>query len=271
MVTKGILIMHAYCLMPNHYHFLCETPMGALRRIMQWILGGYAQWYNWRHQRQGYLWQGRYKAILVQDGPYFLHVSCYLHLNPCPSLVSRPEEYRWSSYRNYVGGAVDVDWVTTAKVLEAFNSRDEYRSFVESHLNVEITDPFKQATAGVLYGSDAFFRKVLRLVRDVPDHPEIPSLAQLRAQASHPNPESLRMAVGESFSDWSKCQQNRMLMYLLAENTSLSLTEVGRCTDRSTGGVSRAVRDIRRQVKGDPRLASRVENVLSSLAGLLNE
>lgn len=219
MVTKGILIMHAYCLMPNHYHFLCETPMGALRRIMQWILGGYAQWYNWRHQRQGYLWQGRYKAILVQDGPYFLHVSCYLHLNPCPSLVSRPEEYRWSSYRNYVGGAVDVDWVTTAKVLEAFNSRDEYRSFVESHLNVEITDPFKQATAGVLYGSDAFFRKVLRLVREVPDHPEIPSLAQLRAQASHPNPESLRMAVGESFSDWSKCQQNRMLMYLLAENT----------------------------------------------------
>jgi REP element-mobilizing transposase RayT len=270
-VKKGLLIMHAYCLMPNHYHFLCETPIGALRRIMQWILGGYAQWYNWRHQRHGYLWQGRYRAILVQDGPYLLHVSCYLHLNPCPSIVSRPEQYRWSSYRNYVGGDVDVTWVTTDKVLAPFNTRDEYRRFVEGHLNLEITDPFQRATAGVFYGDDAFFRKVLRLVRDVPDHLEIPSLTKLRALAPQPDPEYLRGVVRESFSDWSKCQQNRMLMYLLDEYTSLSLTEVGRWTDRTTSGVSKAVRDIRRQLKSDHRLASRVEILSLQFANLLKD
>ena len=78
----GALIVHAYCLMPNHYHLLAETPEAQLGRWMQQILGVYASGFNRRHKRVGHLWQGRYKAILVEEGEYFLECSRYIHLNP---------------------------------------------------------------------------------------------------------------------------------------------------------------------------------------------
>ena len=122
LVGDGHLVVHAFCLMPNHYHMLCETPGGDLGRVMRDLNGQYAQIFNRRHRRVGHLWQARYKAILVQEGEYFLECSRYIHLNPNRSRLTRPaERYRWSSYRNYVvGGPVCVDWVTTGRTLEEF-------------------------------------------------------------------------------------------------------------------------------------------------------
>src|SRR5436309_422779 len=81
-VRKGILVVHAYCLMPNHFHLLLETPFGHLGRAMQTLLGSYAQRFNECHDRVGHLWQGRYRGLLVEDGDYFLECSRYIHLNP---------------------------------------------------------------------------------------------------------------------------------------------------------------------------------------------
>ncbi len=71
-VAEGGWIIHAFCLMPNHYHLLCETPDGGLSRWMRQLNGEYTRAFNIRHKRVGHLWPGRYKAILVEDGPYFL-------------------------------------------------------------------------------------------------------------------------------------------------------------------------------------------------------
>ncbi len=122
-VEKGALIVHAFCLMPNHYHILCETPYSELSRWMRAINGRYARNFNFRHKRVGYVWQGRYKAILVEDGKYFLECSRYIHLNPNRSKMTRPaERYLWSSYRNYVGGPISAEWVETARTLSLFYS-----------------------------------------------------------------------------------------------------------------------------------------------------
>ena len=68
LVALGALEVHAFCLMPNHYHILCETPDAGLARWLRHLNGDYARWFNRRHKRVGHLCPGRYKAILVEDG-----------------------------------------------------------------------------------------------------------------------------------------------------------------------------------------------------------
>ena len=77
-------IIHAYVLMGNHYHLLLETPEPNLIVGMKWLQGTYTQRFNRRHKEWGHLFQGRYKALLVQseEGEYFSTVASYIHLNP---------------------------------------------------------------------------------------------------------------------------------------------------------------------------------------------
>ena len=104
--------IHAYVLMSNHYHLLVETPEGNLVEGMKWVQGAYTQRYNSRHKLFGHLFQGRYKAVIVdgQDEDYFPVVSTYIHLNPVRTgLIRIGEErlkrYRWSSYPWYLNRA----------------------------------------------------------------------------------------------------------------------------------------------------------------------
>ena len=96
--------IHAYCLMDNHYHPLLETPSSNLSQIMRHINGAYTNYFNVKRRRSGHLFQGRYKAILVEMDEYAKELSRYLHLNPVRAkMVQTPETYEWSSYRYYIG------------------------------------------------------------------------------------------------------------------------------------------------------------------------
>ena len=81
-IEKFGLIVHALCLMPNHYHIEIETPNGNLSKAMQWLKTTYTVYFNHRHSRSGHLFQGRYKSIVVEKDSYLLELSRYIHLNP---------------------------------------------------------------------------------------------------------------------------------------------------------------------------------------------
>ena len=99
-------VCQAYCMMGNHYHLLVETPDGNLAKGMRQLNGVYTQLSNRRHQRVGHLFQGRYKAILVDRDEYLLELGRYVVLNPVRArLVKRVEDWPWSSYRSMVGQA----------------------------------------------------------------------------------------------------------------------------------------------------------------------
>jgi len=168
------LVIHGFCLIPNHYHLECETPNANLSRAMQWLNTSYAVYFNRRHDRVGHVFQGRYYSTLVQKERHLLELTRYIHLNPVRAgLVKSPEQYEWSTYRNYVGGARGCGWVETDWTLEQFGStklsaRDAYRNFVEEGLKENLRNPLDLAVDGILGDEEFFSRLKERFAEDEP-------------------------------------------------------------------------------------------------------
>jgi len=96
--------IHAFCLMSNHIHLALQVGTVPLSRIMQNLSFRHARWVNWRKATVGHVFQGRYKAILVDGDNYLLQLTAYLHLNPVRAcIIQTPEDYCCSSYRHYLG------------------------------------------------------------------------------------------------------------------------------------------------------------------------
>ena len=137
--------LHQYVLMQNHFHLVAETPRGNCSAFMQSLLTSYTVYFNLRHQRHGHLFDGRFKAKLVEGDAYLLSLSRYVHLNPVrvDELRDAPEEamkrlrsYYWSSYLQYIGRRKRLDFVTYAPTLAliegaAADRLRRYRQFVE--------------------------------------------------------------------------------------------------------------------------------------------
>ena len=109
--------MLAYCLMGNHYHFVLHARAANLSQLMRHINGVYSQAFNRRHAKVGHLFQGRFKAILVDRDAYLLEVCRYVELNPVRAgMVDAPQAWPWSSYRAHVGEADAPEWLDTEGV-----------------------------------------------------------------------------------------------------------------------------------------------------------
>ncbi len=120
-VSRFHLLLHAYCLMDNHYHLLLETPEANLSKAMRQINGVYTQAFNRRHGKVGHVLQGRFKAILVDRDRYLLELCRYVVLNPVRARITRkPDTYRWSSYRASAGLAPVRPFLTTDWLLSQF-------------------------------------------------------------------------------------------------------------------------------------------------------
>jgi REP element-mobilizing transposase RayT len=188
-------VIHVYCLMDNHYHLLLETPEGNLAQIMRHINGAYTTYFNVKRKRSGHLFQGRYKAILVEADSYATELSRYIHLNPVRvGLVEPPEDYLWSSFRYYVGDSEAPIWLKMEFVLEYFGARESearrmYRQFVLDAVGVELPCPLNEVVASTLLGSGKFIDEILQRYldgntsdRDLPARRELttkPSLGRI--------------------------------------------------------------------------------------------
>jgi len=106
--------VHAYCLMDNHYHLLIETPDANLSKGMRQLNGVFTQSFNRKHKRVGHVFQGRYKAIIVQKESYLLELARYIVLNPVRAgMVRSAKDWPWSSYRKTAGFIRPVEKVKT--------------------------------------------------------------------------------------------------------------------------------------------------------------
>ena len=164
--------LYAYCLMPNHIHLLVERQEDPISRIMQRVLTGYSQYHNRSYKKVGHLLQGRYKAILCQSDQYLAQLVRYIHLNPVRAKIARrPEDYRYSSHRAYLGleqtALVDVDPVLRRFGARKKLAREMYEKFMRAGKKLGHQDNFYQAQGGRILGSDEFVDSMIHRMGDV--------------------------------------------------------------------------------------------------------
>jgi putative transposase len=178
LVRRYNWLCHGYCLMDTHYHLLIETPDANLSTGMRQLNGIYTQRYNRRHHVPGHIFQGRFKALLVEKENYLLELCRYVVLNPVRAgLLEKPEAWKWSSYQSTAGLRKEPDYLTTDWILGQFNSKrtiaqKQYRAFVRE--GVHRGSPWNELQGQVLLGAEGFFKKFKDLLEDKKQVKEIP-------------------------------------------------------------------------------------------------
>ncbi|MDA8412457.1 MAG: transposase [Desulfobacteraceae bacterium] len=204
-------LCHAYCLMGNHYHLMIETPEGNLSAGMRHLNGVYTQAYNRVHHKDGHVFKGRFKAVLVEKESHLLELCRYVVLNPVRAhMVERAEQFPWSSYLPTVGKAVVPEFLTTEWVLANFSAslaeaRRLYRDFVKEGLVAKET-PWEKLSGQIILGTEGFILQAKEMIGGREEIPEIP-----RTQRHVGRP-----AVADLFStetNITKQERNRMIRH----------------------------------------------------------
>ena len=258
--------IHAYCLMSNHYHLLLSTPEGNLSQIMLHINGGYTTYFNKRHNRAGHLLQGRYKAILVDADPYAGELSRYIHLNPVRAgIAGAPEDYRWSSYRAYIGKESPPGWLETAWLLRYFGgntaeARKAYRFFV-LRAKGKAEDPLKEAAAGLILGRAEFVEEIREMyISGKKKGRDIPALRELT-----------KIPIGRITEEANKELRDKSdlarkaAIYLSHRYSGRSLREIGERFGIGESAVSQTSRRFESVLKDSRALRKTVERIRKTL------
>jgi len=266
----------AFVWMPNHTHLFVRTPKPNLSVGMRYLLSGYANWYAKRHQRTGHLFQGRFKAELVEDESYFWTLSRYVHLNPVRGkkrLVDHPSSWAWSSYPGYCRKSARVDWIEYESVLAAWqgemggkDSGLAYRRFVESGLETPPSNPLDNALEGWLLGSETFLKKVKKLMTK-PQHidqtPKARRLTSLDANEVITAVAAYFKASPESYQSKRSTAPGRDLAaYLAHRRTTATLRELAAAFGLShPDSVSNLIRRAQNAISGSKSKKKDLERI----------
>ncbi len=181
-------LIHAYCLMDNHYHLLIETPDGNLSIGMRQLNGVFTQRFNRRHKHSGHLFQGRYKSILVQKEGYLLELSRYIVLNPVRAgMVEDAGDWRWSSHRAMTGRDKAPAWLQVDWLLSQFNpdkkkARVAYACFVKD--GIGRSSPLKKVQKQAYLGDDDFLVRLQGIRSRTGSLDEVPKIERRQVQKS---------------------------------------------------------------------------------------
>lgn len=259
--------VHAYCLMNNHYHLLLETPAGNLSQIMRHINGAYTTYFNVKRKRSGHLFQGRYKAILVEAAEYATELSRYIHLNPVRAgIVAAPEEYEWSSYRYLAGISEAPAWLTIHFVLGYFgdaNTKENYRAFVNDAINRKYESPFTKVIASTILGNNEFVRDMSQQhLGELRNDRNMPAVRVL----NRPGLDEIITVVERIVSDQALAK--KVGIYLCHRYSGFRLREIGERFGLSDAAVAQASRRMKLACENDEtvrKLVTRVEAEIKCL------
>lgn len=245
--------LHAYVLMPNHYHLVLSTPAPTLSRGMRQLGGVYSQRFNRRWSRCGHLFQGRFFSLHVERNAHLLELTRYLALNPVRAgLVRDPAEWRWGSYRATAGLEAQPPFLETAWVRELFRSRrlGAGRAFAEFVAEKNEYDPWSQVRHQVYLGGDAFCTERLEQAR-VADRKTGIAARQTRGVVA--DPEALRRkALGARTATALGPRERQLLSVVLRDETLATYAEIGRATGLTAEGTRSAIGRARKLLAVDP-------------------
>ncbi len=246
-------VCYAWCQMDNHYHFLIETPEGNLSRGMQRLNGRYTQCFNRSHGRCGHVFQGRYKAILVERESHLLELCRYVVLNPVRAgIVDDVSDWPWSSYHNTICVDQDYNWVAVDRVLEMFSTEGDmaiqrYKDFVTE--GIEAKGPWSELRGQIYLGGDEFLARSKVLISgmqidvDIPSaqsHPERPTQDQVLRDVSR----VYGVDMEEIMDRRNHPDAYRTVVFLLRRACNMSLKDVAKFAGVSPGRVSQIQKQV---------------------------
>jgi len=260
-------LLHGYVFMTNHYHLLIETPCANIKQIMQNINTSYTVFVNRKYQRSGHLFQGRYKAFIVDKEGYLLELGRYIHLNPVRAgLVRRPEEFKWSSYCDYIRSRKADGLVDTDETLGFFSKgRDvairRYRRFVNE--GVHERSPLENAIGSIL-GDERFRERVVKYLRGLSDKGAIPDIKKIRKkQGVDEIVRGVARYFGLTEIDLLRRRrrtegQRKVAVYLSKVLSGEKNVEIGSVFGITIQAVTNAVRRVEKRISEDNRFGSEV-------------
>ena len=262
--------VHAYVLMSNHFHLIVETPKANLSEFMRQFNISYTGYYNRRHGRIGHLYQGRFKAIVVDKDSYLLELSRYVHLNPIriKAKVQRPKterireinRYQWSSLHGYLNGKRKAPWITYEAVLGYVGgSRQKYAAFVQDGIREGFATPWEDLQAQMVLGDRDFVEKLkgMKIKGSAKDQPSYRIIQSIDAEAL------IKQAVGYfrlGEADLTRKrgrhrQERALVMELLHRYSGLKQRMIGeRFGGLDEGLVSHDCKAIREKIETEPKV-----------------
>ena len=265
--------VHAYVLMGNHYHLLFETPEPTLSRGMQRLNGSYTQKFNWRHERVGHLFQGRFRSILVERESHLLELIRYVVLNPVRAgLVQDVADWRWSSYRATAGIAPAPEWLEVSWTLAQFGkgaaSRVGYRGFV-AQARRSGHAPWKALAGQIFLGGDEFLERVRRMIALTPRSAEIPTSQRT---PTRPSLAAILAAATKEFSVSADELTRRRssaarlaVAYVARTDALLALARFSACLGVGASAASHLALQAERRMGENARFRARVERLRAAV------
>ena len=261
-------VIHAFCLMNNHYHLFLETPKGNLTQIMHHINGAYTNYFNIMHKRRGHLFQGRYKAILVEADSYAGELSRYIHLNPVRAeMVDMPEKFNWSSYQYYIGKRKRPKWLTVDFILCYFDkdnlqSRKRYQDFVNARINIKSDSPLEKTIASTILGSDNFIELIVdKYIDRKKGDRSVPAIKEL---IDNPDIAETHSKV-EMLCNNDTSLSKKITIYLFHKYSEMRLKEIGTYFGIGDSAVSESSKQFNVILRKNKKLRRKVELMRESL------
>ena len=269
--------LHCYVLMSNHYHLLIETPEKNLSRVMHFINSSYSIYTNTKRNRSGHLFQGRYKAIVVDANSYLVELSRYMHLNPVRAkIVERPEDYPYSSYNAYVSRSED-SLLRTSCILGMFSSgieqsKTSYKSFVESALGQELQSPLNMVYGGAILGCEDFIEETLARIEEAKLVKEDVSYRKSLLHCS--TLEVILAVVSDYFGitvqeliGKGRKKVQKICVYMLKQHTVASNSEIGELLgNRSYTAAAKTYERFVKELESNDQLKLQIEELDAKLS-----
>ena len=270
MVEDHHVICHAWVLMDNHYHLLLETPEANLSKAIRHLNGVYTQKFNRRHSRTGHLFQGRYKAILVEKGSYLLELCRYVVLNPVRArMVKHPRKWLWSSYRATAGIGKKEPWLEVSWVLGQFSKRLKgaqrlYRKFVLEGMKKK-GSPWEEMEGRIYYGGDGLKEELKGLVKK-----KDPEISVKHHRIEKPPADEVLEKVSKAYEVEEKeltTKRHRVNeardvgMFLLRIRSGLGLKEIAAKFGIKYAAVGNRIAMVKKRVEKETGFKTRIDNI----------
>jgi REP element-mobilizing transposase RayT len=269
-------IIHAYCLMGNHYHLLIETPEANLNRIMRHINGVYTQRYNRLKKTDGPLFRGRYKAILVDSDAYLLSLSRYIHRNPIEAqkpLTKQLAQYPWSSYPAYIGQETPPPWLEQTQIFQLLGKRNRfqaYQRYVDLGIDEELNAFYGKKNIAAVLGDKIFRTQAYKKNRAiVPQRHkkrilQRPSYKEVIATVAKVYQVSENTIVQSQQGRQHRNLPRKVAMYICQRTCDMSLQAIAEVFGVThVGSVSNALSEVKRLLADDDVTQGGIEKVLS--------